>query len=286
MFKYIKAFLVCFLILVAVILELSPALKTQLMNVHIGQFNLPLAPLFFAFLVFIITMEVTKLVQKLLQLHLLPKTDLTKSTQLTIVSVMGYLGLILAFLFVLSALGINLKNFTIIAGALSVGIGFGLQNVVNNFFSGIIILFGQTIKVGDKVIINGKQGIVRRVNIRSTELETNDNIRILIPNASVLSTDITVLTYQQTSAESLLKITLPITCDIFKVEKLLQKSLSTHAEILKNPKPRILITSMKNEKIQLEVYFSVRNILAKNQIMSDLRLKILKRISQLKITSS
>lgn len=286
MFKWIKRILVALVILFAVILELSPTIKAQLMSVHIGKINIPLAPLFFAFLTFIITMEATKLIQLFLQTRLLPKTDLTRGTQATIVSVIGYLGLILAFFLVLSALGINLKNFTIIAGALSVGIGFGLQNIVNNFFSGIIILFGQAIKVGDKVIINGKQGLVRQINIRSTELETADNVRILIPNASILSTDITNLSQQTASTDAVLTLSLPISVDITEAQNLIMNCLKKQKRIAQNPSPTFLLTSLNDSKIQMEVRFNVTSIHDKTQIMSDLRLCILKTMKKGQITLS
>lgn len=286
MFKWIKRILVALVILFAVILELSPTIKAQLMSVHIGKINIPLAPLFFAFLTFIITMEATKLIQLFLQTRLLPKTDLTRGTQATIVSVIGYLGLILAFFLVLSALGINLKNFTIIAGALSVGIGFGLQNIVNNFFSGIIILFGQAIKVGDKVIINGKQGLVRQINIRSTELETADNVRILIPNASILSTDITNLSQQTASTDAVLTLSLPISVDITEAQNLIMNCLKKQKRIAQNPNPTFLLTSLNDSKIQMEVRFNVTSIHDKTQIMSDLRLCILKTMKKGQITLS
>ncbi len=286
MFKWIKRILVALVILFAVILELSPTIKAQLMSVHVGKINIPLAPLFFAFLTFIITMEATKLIQLFLQTRLLPKTDLTRGTQATIVSVIGYLGLILAFFLVLSALGINLKNFTIIAGALSVGIGFGLQNIVNNFFSGIIILFGQAIKVGDKVIINGKQGLVRQINIRSTELETADNVRILIPNASILSTDITNLSQQTASTDAVLTLSLPISVDITEAQNLIMNCLKKQKRIAQNPNPTFLLTSLNDSKIQMEVRFNVTSIHDKTQIMSDLRLCILKTMKKGQITLS
>ncbi len=285
-YKWVKRILAAAVILFAVVMELSPTLKVQLMSVHIGKINIPLAPLFIALLTFIITMSVTKFIQTFLKTNLLVKTDLNKGTQATIVSVVGYAGLTLAFFLVLSALGINLKNFAVIAGALSVGIGFGLQNIVNNFFSGVIILIGQAIKVGDKVIINGKQGIVRQINIRSTELETTDNVLILIPNANILATDITNLSYQKVSTDAVLTLTLPISADIVQAQELILNCLKNQKNILKSPAPSFLLSSLDNSKIQMDVRFSVASINEKTQIMSDLRLCILKTMKKGQITLS
>ena len=157
---------------------------------------------------------------------------------------------------------------------------------MNNFFSGIIILFGQAIKVGDKVIINGKQGLVRQINIRSTELETADNIRILIPNASILSTDITNLSHQTVSANAVLTLTLPISVDMTQAQNLIRDCLKKQKRIIQNPNPSFLITSLDNGKIQMEVRFQVSSINDKTQIMSDLRLCILKTMKKGKITLS
>ncbi len=274
-----------FIILIgsALLIELSPSLQSLLTTVQVGNVTIPLAPIYFSLVVFIIIMFLTRLTQKLLKNHLLIKTDLNSGTQATIVSIVGYIGLTIAVLWSISELGINLKNITVVAGALSVGIGFGLQNVVNNFISGMILLFGKAIQVNDRVIINGKEGIVRKINIRSTELETTNGVRILIPNASVLNTDLTNLSTQQETNIISLKVSVPLASNVIKLQKQLTKILTSENRIALEPTPHILATEISVNSITFELSAFIKDIQLKDVLLSDLRLKIAEELKREKL---
>ncbi len=267
----------------ALLLGLSPSLKTTLTTLHIGKVTIPLAPLFFSLVIFLVVMFVTRLLQRILKNRLLVKTDLNPGTQATIVSITGYIGLVIAFFWVLSELGIDLKNVAVFAGALSVGIGFGLQNVVNNFISGVILLFGRAIQVNDRVIINGKEGIVRQINIRSTELETANGVRILIPNASVLSTDLTNLSTQKETNLISLNFSVPQTSDVVAVQEVLLKVAAAEKRLAKTPAPTVLATDISGAVITFELSAAVKDINLKNKLLSDLRLQILTQLKEQKL---
>ena len=124
-----------------------------------------------------------------------------------------------------------------IASALSVGIGFGLQNIINNFVSGIIILFERPIKVGDWVIISGEEGQVKQINIRSTEIETFKKSSIIIPNATLLSSSVTNLTHTNNWSRQSITIGVAYGSDIKKVTEILLDIAAKNKYVLKNPAP-------------------------------------------------
>ena len=128
---------------------------------------------------------ITRYVTAWLQRRVLTATRLDKGVQDSIRTGAGYFGYILAAGFALSAAGVNFSNLAIIAGALGVGIGFGLQSIVNNFVSGLILLAERPVRVGDWVVTTAGEGIVRTINVRATEIETFDNCTIFIPNSNL-----------------------------------------------------------------------------------------------------
>lgn len=266
----------------ALVLKLSPSVRDALTNIKVGKYTLPLAPVFFSILIFLVVMTVTHLLQAFLKSKLLVKTDLDKGMQATIISVVGYIGLVIGFFWILSELGIDFKNLAVVAGALTVGIGFGLQNVVNNFISGIILLFGRAMKVGDHVIINGKEGIVRQINIRSTELETDNNVSILIPNANILATDLTNLTHQAASNAASIAFTAPLSSDALAIRDVLLGVAQAEKGVLDTPAPFVLLKDA-NGALQFELVSSVADVNNKAQILSDLRFKIVQQLKDKKL---
>ena len=143
--------------------------------------------IFQALLFFLCAAYLLRHTKRFLEKRILARLKMDIGVKHTILALLMYLSWIFVGLLTLSIIGVNLKNLAIVFGALSVGIGFGLQNIVNNFVSGIIILFERPIKEGDWVVINGQEGIVKDIRIRATKLETFDRADILIPNADILS---------------------------------------------------------------------------------------------------
>ena len=121
-------------------------------------------------------------------------------------AIVGYIGFVLATLFALLLAGVNFAGLAIIAGALSVGIGFGLQNIVNNFVSGIILLIERPIKLGDRIIVGGTEGYVRKISMRFTQIETSQKSDVIIPNSELISQQVINLMYRNDYS----RITLPI----------------------------------------------------------------------------
>src|SRR5204862_3880697 len=132
-------------------------------------------------LVLIIVLALTRFVQRWLEARLLPHTAFEPSLQMSIATIFGYVGVIIAIVLALAELGIDLQKIALVAGALSVGIGFGLQSIVSNFVSGIILLAERPIRVGDTIAVKGEEGWVRRISVRATELETCERASVIIP---------------------------------------------------------------------------------------------------------
>jgi len=140
-----------------------------------------------------VTLIVTgaKFLKKLLAGRLLVNTVHDEGTRVALGTILQYLIVFFGFLLVLQSAGIDLSTLTVLSGTIGIGIGFGLQNIVDNFFSGLIILLERPIKVGDRIEVGAVYGDVTRIAIRSTTIRTNDNINIIIPNSEFVSRQVT-----------------------------------------------------------------------------------------------
>ena len=170
-----------------------------LRGVQVGSFTVSVLDLVTAFAIFILVMVVTRLIQRGLDRHVLPNVSSDPGVRDALRSGVGYFGFLIAILITVASLGIDLQNIAIVAGALSVGIGFGLQNVFNNFVSGLILLVERPIKPGDWVIVGSYEGTVKKVNVRSTEIETFQRASVIIPNADLISNSVTNWTHKNLS---------------------------------------------------------------------------------------
>ena len=150
---------------------------------RIGNTQVSLAVLLAALIVFVLAYGAARLFQGWLDVRVLQPAGLSGGVRDSIRIGVGYVGIVIAALAAFSYAGFNLSNLAIVAGALSVGIGFGLQSVVNNFVSGLILLAERPIKVGDLVVVGGEEGYVRKISVRSTEVETFDRARVIVPNS-------------------------------------------------------------------------------------------------------
>ena len=150
---------------------------------------------------------------------LLPHMNFDLGLRNSIRTSLGYLGFLVAAGLALSYLGLNFEKLAIVAGALSVGIGFGLQSIVNNFVSGLILLWERAVRVGDWIVVGGDQGFVRRINVRATEIETFDRAQVIIPNSSLVTGVVTNLVRNDRTGRVVIPLTVAASADPEKVRE-------------------------------------------------------------------
>ena len=163
--------------------DMLGTIKSAFLGVQVGEVTISLSRVIIALLFFAAGFAVTRTAPDWLEDRYLPLTQLDTGLRASIRTSIGYLGVLASLVFSLAYLGINTEKLALVAGALSVGIGLGLQSVVNNFVSGLILLWERAIRVGDWVMIGADEGYVRRINVRSTEIETFDRATMIVPNA-------------------------------------------------------------------------------------------------------
>jgi potassium-dependent mechanosensitive channel len=170
--------------------------------------------------------------------------DLAPGTPYAISTVLHYAILLLGFFIALGALGIDLAKITILAGAFSVGIGFGLQNVINNFVSGLILLFERPIKIGDIIEVSGIAGEVRRIGIRASVLRTADGSEVIVPNGSLISSNVTNWTFSDVLRAIEVSVTVVGAANPQHVFELLKNTAAGHPGVAKEPSPQVYVVNL------------------------------------------
>jgi len=201
------------------------------------------------FLVFFIF--VSRIIRDTLQNRILPRTRLDIGARASFVNIVIYTFWILAIYTGINILGINLSSLAFMAGALGIGIGFGLQNVVNNFVSGIILLFDPSIQVGDMVQIGDDWGTVNRINIRTTIIQTFDNASLIIPNSEMISNKVTNWSFKDPKVRRQVDVGVAYGSDVQLVHKILLQIVNDMPEIMNDPAPRVDFMHQQNSGLGL-----------------------------------
>jgi small-conductance mechanosensitive channel len=246
----------------------------------IGSFTFSPAALLLGLLSFGIGVGITRGVQRWLDNRFLPYTRLDLGLKNSISTGFGYLGYVLAAVVAFSAVGIGLENVALVAGALSVGIGFGLQSIVNNFVSGLILLAERPIKSGDLVEIGAEKGYVRKINVRSTEIETFDRASLIVPNSTLISGLVKNWMHRDPSGRCLITIGVSYESDVEQVREILLSAAKAHRLVQTFPGPSVLLSEFGPKAIDFQLVCMVANVNDVWNVQSDLRLTILKRLKK------
>ena len=226
-------------------------------------------------LAFVLTLWVAYLLSAFLRFVLeedvYPRTGLTRGLSYALSSLLNYVLLTLGFLAGLAVLGLDLTKLTIMAGAFGVGIGFGPQSVVNNFVSGLILLFERPIHVGDTIEAGGITGSVRRIGIRSSVMRTGQGAEIIVPNAQLVTERVTNWTLSDRHRLIELPVGVSYSTHPKRVIDMLEAVAQAHAHVLRQPAPRAFFTGFGDKSINFELrawtdqfdrWFQIRSELA------------------------
>jgi len=252
-------------------------------NLAIGSFNITLGGI----LAFLITVWASFLISKFLRFVLEEDVyhhfHLARGIPYAISTMLHYAILLLGFFVALGALGIDLTKLTILAGAFSVGIGFGLQNVINNFVSGLILLFERPIKVGDVIEVGGNVGDVTRIGIRASVIRTADGSEVIVPNGSLISSQVTNWTFSDRKRAVEVSVNVAGGADPQRVVELLKSTAAAHPGVAREPLPHVYVTNFSAGALtfQLRAWIDRYEDLA--QLRSDLSLALNNALAREKI---
>ena len=249
--------------------------KALLFGFEVGQFRISLARILIGIAIFIGLLFLTRVIQRWLREGMLHQQRVDTGIANSIDTAVGYGGVALAALISVSYAGFDITSLAIVAGALSVGIGFGLQSIVNNFVSGLILLVERPIKVGDWVVVGGEQGNVRRISVRSTEIETFDRASLIVPNSELISGRVLNWTHRNLLGRVVIKVSVEPNADPHKVIGLLAGVAEAHPTVLKVPQPQALLDSFGSDKLEFSLRATLSDVTAGGRVQSDLRVAIL-----------
>ncbi len=245
-----------------------------LSGVRIGNLTLSFPTILFAVGLFAFLIIVVRQLRHWLDNRMLPNTNLDIGLRTSISTAFSWSGIVLAALVAFSYLGLSLSNVTIVAGALSLGIGFGLQSIVNNFVSGLILLAERPIKAGDWIVVGADEGFVRRINVRATELQTFDSATVIVPNSSLISGTVTNWTLRDKVGRIIIPVGVAYESDPVVVRETLLDCAKAHEHVMPFPEPVVLFMNFGASSLDFELRCYLADIERGVRVRSDLRFAI------------
>ncbi|MCW0388378.1 hypothetical protein NB722_002917 [Xanthomonas sacchari] len=233
-----------------------------------------------AVLVLLLGLGVMQYLHRWLTQTYLPKTELDDGSRNSISTVARYVGIILAALWALAALGIGLERIALVVSALSVGIGFGLQSITQNFVSGLILLAERPVKIGDWIKIGDQEGDVRRISVRATEIQVGDRSTLIVPNSELITKTLRNMTLAGPLGRVQIQFAVSLGTDVVKLRALLLELYAAHPGVLDDPAPSVFIDSIANGHVTLNSFAYVASPRLTYGTRSELFFALLQRLAE------
>jgi potassium-dependent mechanosensitive channel len=253
---------------------------------RIGNISLSPKAIAIAFGIFGVGITITRYFSYWLERRVLSETHLDKGVTDSLRAATGYAGYSLAAAFALTAAGLDFSSLALVAGALGVGIGFGLQSIVNNFVSGLILLAERPVRVGDWVVTNAGEGIVKKINVRSTEIETFDNCTIIVPNSNLISEAVRNWTHRDSVGRFGINMTFTHGIDAEAMSKQLMTILQSHPKVMRHPQPLVQLSKITTQGLEFDMRGHIQDVFEAAQVTSDLRMEIAKLLPKDSLSST
>jgi len=247
---------------------------------QVGGLNISIATVVGALAVFLVAYAIARVLLNWLDNQVMEPAGLSGGVRDSVRTGLGYAGFIVAALVAVSYAGVDFSNLAIVAGALSVGIGFGLQSIVNNFVSGLILLAERPIKVGDWVVVGQDQGYVRKISVRATEIETFDRANIVVPNSMLISEKVQNWTLHNNVGRITIAVGVSYSADPERVRDILLEVASEHPQILTHPEPYVWFSDFGGSSLDFKLFCFALNITRQLAIQTDMRIAIVKKFRE------
>lgn len=249
--------------------------KRALFGFDIGGYHISLSKLALGILLFVGLLLATRQLQRWLDRIILSRPNVDSGIANSVRTAVGYAGILVACLAGISYAGFDISNIALVAGALSVGIGFGLQSIVNNFVSGLILLVGRPIKVGDWIVAGSAEGYVRRISVRATEIETFDRATVIVPNSDLISSRVTNWTHRNTLGRVMVNVGVSYDADPEQVRDLLIKIAKANDRVMKFPAPSVHFIDLGSSSLDFSLRAFIPDVNQRMTVATQLRLAII-----------
>lgn len=239
--------------------------------------------IFLAIGVFYLTTKLSRMAERFVT-KLLAEKGIDPGVKGSIVTISRYIVMTIGILVTLDTVGVSLSSLAAVGAVLMVGIGFGLQNITQNFISGLIILLERPIKIGDMVEVKGVSGKIAEIGARSTLIHTRDDIAIIVPNSQFISEQVINQSFSGERVRLNLSVGAAYGSDLDKVKEVLLRVTDEHSKILNNPEAKVFFDNFGDSSLDFKLHFWVSDIWCQYEILSDLRFAIDKEFKKESIT--
>lgn len=251
-----------------------------LTEIRIGGISISLVGIFFGIVLFLLGLLVTRWFQRWLDGSVMARGRMDAGVRNSIRTGVGYLGVAIAGLIGISAAGIDLSSLALVAGALSLGIGFGLQNIVSNFVSGLILLAERPFKVGDWVVTGSTEGFVKKISVRATEIETFSRQSIIVPNSELINAPVGNWNHRNSLGRVDVPVGVSYDADPRKVIEILGEITRGHELVLNYPEPAVHFVGFGDSSLDFEIKAHIADVLNGLSVRTELRLRIFERLRE------